>query len=122
MHSLNLTLDEKASLAGALHYMIEYPDAYVNQCEFYGEDTYSHNKMDIIVTLKKKYEQEAANFLNSTEIHYSNEEILVIWTVINIMVQHIGNDDESKKEQADVFSSLMHKFAPLTSIAEEGIS
>lgn len=122
MHSLNLTFDEKASLAGALHYMIEYPDAYVNQYEFYGEDTYLHNKMDIIVTLKKKYDQEATDFVNSTDIHYSNEELLVIWTIINIMVQHIGNDDESKKEQADVFSSLSHKFAPLTAIAEKDIS
>ena len=98
------------------------PDAYVNQYEFYGEDTYSHNKMDIIVNLKKKYDQEAADILNSTDIQYSNEEILVIWTVINIMIQHIGNDDESEKEQADVFSSLMQKFAPLTAIAEKDIS
>ncbi|MDT8453490.1 MAG: hypothetical protein RQ936_12355, partial [Gammaproteobacteria bacterium] len=80
----SLTLDEKASLAGALHYMMEYPDVYVNQYEFYGEDTYLHNKIDIIVNLKKKYDQESASIISSTDIHYSNEELLVIWTIINI--------------------------------------
>jgi hypothetical protein len=117
----SLTPKEKASLAGALRYMMEYPDVYVSQYEFYGEDTYLHKKMDIIVTLKKKYDQEAANILSSTDIHYSNEELLVIWTIINIMIQVIG-DDESKKEHADVFKSLMQKFAPFAAKAENGVS
>lgn len=123
LHRLSLTVDEEASLVGALRYMIESPDDYVHQYEFYGENTYIHNKIDIIVTLKNKYEKNVMN-LGGTEIHYSNEELLVIWTVINIMVQIIDNgDDESeKKEHADIFSGLLHKFAPLTAIAEKDIS
>ncbi len=109
--------DEKAilTLIATLKFMITYPDAYVNEYAFYKEEIYTHTTMDIIIGLRSKYEKSLLS--QKKNFSYSDEELFVLWTIINIMTQV-----PESKESIDVYSQLMGVLAESTMLAEKRYS
>ncbi len=115
LNTIQHTDEHIITLIATLKFMINYPDRYVNKCSFYYQEIYIHKTIDIIISLHNKYEQS----LLTTERNftYSDEELFVLWTIINIMLQV----PEGEKSQ-DVFSQLMDTLAPMTVMSEKKYS
>ncbi len=107
--------DEVVVLLVALKFMLNYPDAYVNKYNFYFEEIYTQKKTKIIESLYQKYEKSLLtqdfNFI------YSDEEIFVLWTIINIMTQ----SPEGEKSQG-IYIILLDSLAQITAEVEKKYS
>ncbi len=112
------TDEQVLTLIATLKFMINYPDRYVSKYSFYYQEIYTHKTIDIIISLHNKYEQRLQGLLaNERNFTYSDEELFVLWTIINIMLQ-VPEGEPSQ----DVFSQLMNILAPMTAMSEKKYS
>ena len=98
--------EEIAFLQFGTSYMLDDPKEYIYEYNFYLQEIYNYNTFDVVVSLQKKFNDTPENGLQ--RITYTDEDLLVIWTIINICSQLFEEGSEQEKK----FSMLMDKFAP----------